>query len=365
MCPAWLAITAGGVATVRFMSDDPRPDLSDWDFVAAMPKVELHVHLEGTIAPTTQLAIAERNGVELPYNTPEGVAEYQAKQRATGRENLVNFLDCLDISRGVLRTPEDFHTITMEFLARCRDERVVYVEMMFDPQQAMRQGLPLGDCVEAIAHGQHAGETDYGVESKLIMSFQRDHPAEEALSILDAAEDHRHLIVGIGLDNYETPGFPSMFLPAYEAARSKGYRLTSHCDVNQPDSAQHIRECVELLGVERIDHGLNAADDPQLIDLIGDHDIALTACPTFYTGESSSAPRTVGDDQGSARRRRSDLTEHRRPCTVRKRLAHEHAELCNDGSSVHSIGASRLHAERDRQLLVRRCASFATRISPV
>ena len=124
------------------MAPEIRPDLTDADFVRLMPKVELHVHLEGTIAPATQLAIAERNGIELPYDSPEGVAEYQAKRRSDGRENLVNFLDCLDISRGVLRTADDFHTITMEFLARCRAEGVDYVEIMFDPQQAIRQGVP-------------------------------------------------------------------------------------------------------------------------------------------------------------------------------------------------------------------------------
>ena len=270
------------------MQDPVRPELSDDDFVRLLPKVELHVHLEGTIAPTTQLTIAERNGIQLPYDTPEGVAEYQTRRRASGKENLVNFLDCLDISRGVLRTPEDFHTITVEFLARCAREGVSYVEVMFDPQQAIRQGVSLGDTVEAITQGRLDGAHDSGVRSQLIMCFQRDHPADEALGLVEEADAHREHIVGVGLDNYETPGFPAMFAPVYDAARSRQYRLTSHCDVNQPDSADHIRACIEVLGVERIDHGLNAADDPALIELLLDHGTALTGCPTYYDGQSAS-----------------------------------------------------------------------------
>ena len=270
------------------MEPDLRPDLSDEDFVSAMPKVELHVHIEGTIAPATQLAIADRNGVVLPYDTEDGVAAYQAERRSSGRENLVNFLDCLDISRGVLRTPEDFHTITVEFLARCARERVRHVEFMFDPQQAIRQGVPMEAALDAITQGRRDGARDHAVASQLIMCFQRDHDPAEAARLVADADSRRDDIVGIGLDNYETPGFPQMFEPAYGLARERGYRLTSHCDVNQPDSVRHIRDCIELLGVERLDHGLNTVDDPALMDLVLEHDIALTGCPTYYDGQTAS-----------------------------------------------------------------------------
>ncbi|MCP3996036.1 MAG: adenosine deaminase [bacterium] len=270
------------------MVDEIRADLSDEEFVAGMPKVEIHVHLEGTIEPALQFEIADRNGIELPYDTPEGVLSYQAQRRATGRENLINFLDCLDISRGTLRTAADYHTITVDFLSRCQREGVRYVEMMFDPQQGIRQGVPLGDCVDAITQGRGDGLRDFGVRSQLIMCFQRDHPPEEAPPLLDQADLHRDDIVGIGLDNYETPGFPSLFRPTYELARRRDYRLTSHCDVNQPDSVEHIRQCIQDLGVERIDHGLNTVDDPSLLELVIDRDIALSACPTYYAGQTSS-----------------------------------------------------------------------------
>ena len=272
------------------MVEGLRDDLDDEAFVAAMPKVELHVHIEGTIEPDSLFEIAERNGIDLPYDTAEGVAAYQAEQRATGRENLANFLDCLDVSRGALRTAEDYHRITTAFLSRCQQEGVRYVEMMFDPQQAIRQGVSLGDCVEAISQGQHDGAQSNGVQSQLIMCFQRDHPPHEALTLLEHADAHRDAIAGIGLDNYETPGFPELFQPVFDAARRRGYRLTSHCDVNQPDSVSHIRHCIEDLGVERIDHGLNTVDDPALMDLVLDRNIALTGCPTFYSDATSSDP---------------------------------------------------------------------------
>ncbi|MCP5028515.1 MAG: adenosine deaminase [Actinomycetia bacterium] len=270
------------------MTTEIRADLTDAEFVASMPKVELHVHIEGTIEPEMLFAIADRNGIELPYDTPEGVLAYQASKKAEGRENLVNFLECLDTSRGALGTAEDYHAVTVDFLRRCREEGVRYVEMMFDPQQAIRQGVPFGDCVDALVQGRNDGRRDHGVSSQWIMCFQRDHDPAEALPLMRAAEPYGDDIVGIGLDNYETPGFPALFAPVYELAREQGYRLTSHCDVNQPDSLAHIRACIDDLGVERIDHGLNAIDEPSLLELVLERGVALTGCPTFYAGQESS-----------------------------------------------------------------------------
>ena len=270
------------------MSDSIRADLDDRQFVAAMPKVELHVHIEGTLEPETLFAIAERNGVQLPYATPGDVADYQANHRSHGKENLVGFLEALDISRGALRTAADYHEMTLAFLTRCRHEGVRYVEMMLDPQQAVRQGVAAGACVEAVTQARRDAAREVGVRSQLIVCFQRDHPPEDALAVLGDLDPHRADIVGIGLDNYETPGFPALFQPVFEAARARDYRLTSHCDVNQPDSVDHIRDCIDLLGVERIDHGLNTVEDPALVESVVERGIALTACPTFYSGMTAS-----------------------------------------------------------------------------
>ncbi len=264
-----------------------RPDHSDADFVAMLPKVELHVHVEGTIEPETLFNIADRNSIELPYDTPQGMLSYQTENKSEGTENLANFLECLDISRSALRTASDYHAITVNFLRRCRDEGVRYVEMMFDPQQAIRQGVPFSECLDALAQGRNDGLRDHGVRSQWILCFQRDHPATEAAPLLDAAMAHSTEIAGVGLDNYETPGFPRLFQSAFDQARIAGLRLTSHCDVNQSDSVQHIKACIEHLGVERIDHGLNTVDDPALLELVLDREVALTGCPTFYAGQTA------------------------------------------------------------------------------
>ena len=105
--------------------------------------------------------------------------------------------------------------------------------------------------------------------------------------MIEAARQHSAEIVGVGLDNYETPGFPEMFKTSFDLARSAGFHLTSHCDVNQADSFGHIKACIETLGVERIDHGLNVSESPELIELVLEHGVSLTGCPTFYTGSTA------------------------------------------------------------------------------
>lgn len=278
-------------ARLHDSSGDGSPE---WTFLSAMPKVELHVHVEGTIAPDLLFTMADRNGIDLPYSSPEDVAAYQGRQMSTGRENLQNFLDCLDISRGALRTQEDYYDITHGFLERCAAEGTIYTEMMFDPQQAIRQGVSLEECIEGLTQGRVDGERDFEVQSQLIMCFQRDHPPEQAHQILVQADSHRDKIAGVGLDNSETPGFPQLFEGVFASAREREYRLTSHCDVNQPDTVAHIRDCIEVLGVERLDHGLNAVDDPELLETVVDRRIALTGCPTFYVGHTECIPQRLG-----------------------------------------------------------------------
>jgi adenosine deaminase len=144
--------------------------------------------------------------------------------------------------------------------------------------------------VEALKQAQKDGASEYGVETQWIMNFQRDHPADEGLDLLDRAEPYRDFIVGVGLDNTEINGFPDLFREVFQKARSKEYRLTSHCDVNQPNTNAHIRGCLEILDVDRIDHGLNVADDDTLLDIVLSREIGLTACPTYYVSQSACPP---------------------------------------------------------------------------
>ena len=261
-------------------------------FIAAMPKAELHVHIEGTIEADLLFAIADRNDIRLPYKDAEDILAGQSEGKSNPKQNLESFIECLDICRGVLRRGRDYEEITRGYLKRCQREKIVYAEIMFDPQQGQRQGVSLDAQLEAIVSASQTGARDFGVETQWIMNFQRDWPVEEALDILKAARPYRDRIAGIGLDNPEVPNFPRIFAPLFVAARRDGYRLTSHCDVHIPNSIEHIRGCIETLGVERIDHGLNAIEDCGVVRQLLDKNIALTGCPTRYAFQ----PETSADD---------------------------------------------------------------------
>ncbi len=265
----------------------------DGKFIASVPKAELHIHIEGTIGPDLLFRMADRNEINLPYKTPEDVLKLQILKKADSTENLTNFLECLDISRNVLCQAEDYYDMAINFLRKCRDENIVYSEVMFDPQQGMRQGVIFEECVEALMQAQKEGLTTYGVETQWIMCFQRDHSAHEAMGILSLADSYREFIVGVGLDNAEINGFPDLFKDVFQKARSQGYHLTSHCDVNQPNTISHIHGCIEILGVNRIDHGLNIALDKALTETVISRDISLTGCPTFYISENSCPPERM------------------------------------------------------------------------
>lgn len=258
------------------------------NFIRTMPKAELHVHLEGTLEGDLLLVIAERNKIALPFDDPDGIRRMQNETKTGLTNNLVNFLRCLDICREAMRTAEDYYDTAMAFVRKSAGENVVYLEVTFDVQQAVRQGVSLAECVDALSRARRDAKRDHDVDIQWIACFQRDHPVENAMETLIQLDPHRDEIVGIGLDNFETPGFPKLFAPVISAARDRGYRLTSHCDVNQPESLNHIRDCVDLLGVERIDHGLNTAQDATLVEKIVDGRIALTGCPTFHVSMTSA-----------------------------------------------------------------------------
>lgn len=259
-------------------------------FIRTMPKAELHVHLEGTLEGDLLLIIAERNKIELPFDDPDGIRRMQNETKTGLTNNLVNFLRCLDICREAMRTAEDYYDTAMAFIRKSAGENVVYLEVTCDVQQAVRQGVSLAEWVGALSRARREAKSDYDIDVQWIACFQRDHPVEDAMETLVKLEPYRDEIVGVGLDNFETPNFPTLFAPVMSAARERGYHLTSHCDVNQPDSLAHIGACIDLLGVERIDHGLNAAQDPALLKKVVSQGIALTGCPTFHVSMTAAPP---------------------------------------------------------------------------
>ena len=255
------------------------------DFITGMPKAELHVHIEGCVEPLMLLQFAERNGVNIPYRDEDEVWAAQDY----GEPALDNFLKYHENCLRVLQTGQDFYELAYAFLKKSSEENVVYLEIMFETQAHVSRGLLFSEYFDGLNQARRDGRRDFGVESNWIMSFQRDHSAESSMEILDMAKPVKHEIIAVGLDNYEVNNFALKFVEVFRRAREEGYRLTSHCDCNQQNSMEHIRQCLELLQVERIDHGLHVIDSPELTAMVRDRRIPLTMCPTWRP--SDPAPR--------------------------------------------------------------------------
>ena len=248
-------------------------------FIAGMPKAELHLHLEGTIGRAHRVALARRNAVALPDAGEDDAA-------VTGDyADLEDFLRVYYDGLRVLVTERDFHEVTRALFERCRDNRIVHVETSFDPQPHLARGVPIEAVMGGILAARAEARAAFGLSSALIMCINRDRPLEEAMPLFDLVRPWREHIAGLGLDSAERGNPPVKFSELYARARAEGYRLTAHCDVDQENSVQHIRQCIEVLGVERIDHGVNALEDPELVETIRARGICLTVCPTWRPGD--------------------------------------------------------------------------------
>lgn len=254
-------------------------------FIAGLPKAELHLHIEGTLGPAQRVLFAQRNGLPVPDVDPS------ADSQGYEYEGLEAFLAIYYDGMDVLRTEQDFHDLTLHFLQRCRDETVVYVELSFDPQPHLARGVPADVFMRGILSAREKARTEWGVQSNLIMCVNRDRPLDEAWPLFDLIRPWRDDVTGFGLDSAEHGNPPRKFADLFDKARAEGYRLTAHCDVDQENSIDHIRECLDLLKLERIDHGVNAVEDPAVIDTLIERDICLTVCPTWRP--TDPAPRRL------------------------------------------------------------------------
>ncbi len=246
-------------------------------FVAEMPKAELHVHLEGCLEPSMLLRLAEENDVDIGMTTEAEVWVAQDYPDPA----LPHFLDYHYKCLRVMQKPRDFYDLTYAFIETCHRNNVRHVEIMFGPMAHLERGISFADQFEAMERARTAAEADFGVSVLWIMCIDREHSQAEAMEMLELAEPYRNAITGLGLASYEQDNPPLKFLDAYRLARSRGYRLTAHCDCDQDNSVEHIRQCLDELGVERIDHGLHVLDDETLIDRVLRDRIALTMCPTW------------------------------------------------------------------------------------
>ncbi|MET7510553.1 adenosine deaminase [Streptomyces sp. PGLac3x] len=236
-----------------------------------LPKAELHLHIEGTLEPELAFELAARNGVTLPYASTEEL------RRAYLFTDLQSFLDLYYGLMAVLRTEQDFADLADAYLARAAEQGVRHAEIFFDPQAHMARGVSMETVVGGLSRALATSEERFGISTLLIMCFLRDQSAESAMETLKAAEPYLNRITGVGLDSAEVGHPPAKFREVYEEAGRLGLRKVAHAGEEGPPA--YITEALDVLGVERIDHGLTAMQDPAVVERLVRDQIPLTLCP--------------------------------------------------------------------------------------
>ncbi|MGP4089323.1 adenosine deaminase [Streptomyces sp. KR55] len=236
-----------------------------------LPKAELHLHIEGTLEPELAFELAARNGVTLPY------ADTDELREAYRFEDLQSFLNLYYELMAVLRTERDFEDLANAYLARAAAQGVRHAEIFFDPQAHIVRGVAMGTVVEGLRRALDRSQETHGISTQLIMCFLRDESAESAMETLDAAKPYLDRITGVGLDSAEVGHPPVKFREVYEAAAALGLRRVAHAGEEGPP--EYIIEALDVLGVERIDHGLRCLEDPALVERLVRDRVPLTLCP--------------------------------------------------------------------------------------
>ncbi|KDB58646.1 adenosine deaminase [Bordetella bronchiseptica B18-5 (C3)] len=246
-----------------------------YDWLNALPKAELHLHLEGTLEPGLMFELARRNGVALPWPDVESL------RRAYDYDNLQEFLDLYYRGAEVLRTEQDFYDLTWAYLLKCREQNVVHTEPFFDPQTHTDRGIAFETVLAGITQALEDGRRQLGIQGGLILSFLRHLPEEAAMRTLEQALPYRDAFIAVGLDSSERGFPPRLFQRVFERARAAGLPAVAHAGEEGPP--EYIWEALDLLQVRRIDHGVRAAEDERLIERLIDTQIPLTVCPLSNT----------------------------------------------------------------------------------
>jgi adenosine deaminase len=244
---------------------------TDADFIRGLPKAELHLHIEGSLEPEQMFEFARRNRVILPFRTVEEV------RAAYAFSNLQDFLDIYYQGAAVLVTEQDFHDLAMAYFRRVAADGCRHVELFFDPQTHTARGLPFSVAVEGLLSGMAEAKASLGVTSKLILCFLRHLDEDSAFVTLKAAEPWLSRIAGVGLDSSELGHPPSKFARVYREARARGLKLVAHAGEEGPP--EYVWEALDVLGVDRIDHGNRSLEDPALVERLVKSGMTLTVCP--------------------------------------------------------------------------------------
>ncbi|OZI65089.1 adenosine deaminase [Bordetella genomosp. 1] len=246
-----------------------------YDWLNRLPKAELHMHIEGSLEPELLFALAQRNGIALPWPDVESL------RAAYDYRDLQEFLDLYYQGAQVLQTEQDFYDLTWAYLKKCAEQNVVHTEPFFDPQTHTDRGVPFEVVIRGISQALDDGRKQLGVTSGLILSFLRHLPEEAAMRTFEAALPFRDHFIAVGLDSSEKGFPPSLFERVFARARAEGYPAVAHAGEEGPP--EYIWEALNLLKVSRIDHGVRAAEDPRLIQHLIDTQMPLTVCPLSNT----------------------------------------------------------------------------------
>jgi adenine deaminase len=241
------------------------------DFIEGLPKVELHMHIEGSLEPKLMFELAQRNGVKIPFKNVDEV------RKAYSFSDLQDFLDIYYSGMSVLQKEQDYYDLTWAYLDRVAKQNVLHTEIFFDPQAHTGRGVKFETVLSGIYRALEDGKQKLGISSCLIMCFLRHLSEEDAFKTLDQALSHKDKIAGVGLDSSERGHPPSKFARLFACARREGFRLMAHAGEEGPP--EYVWEAVDQLKVDRIDHGNRSLEDDKLVAHLVKQGIALTVCP--------------------------------------------------------------------------------------
>ena len=241
------------------------------DFIRSLPKAELHLHIEGSLEPELMFELAARNHIKLPFDSVEAV------KQAYQFSNLQDFLDIYYQGMSVLITEQDFFDLTLAYLLKAKADGVRHVEIFFDPQGHVERGVTFETVVNGIHRALIEGEVKHDISFGLIMCFLRHLSEEAAFETLAQAAPYKDKIIGVGLDSSELGHPPEKFTRVFAEAKKQGYHLVAHAGEEGP--ADYVRQALDLLNIERIDHGNAILDDAALTQRVAEEGLALTVCP--------------------------------------------------------------------------------------
>ena len=241
------------------------------DLIKRLPKAELHLHIEGSLEPELMFTLAKKNNIQIPYKTIEDV------KAAYNFTNLQSFLDIYYAGANVLITKQDFYDLTWEYILKCVEDNVIHTEIFFDPQSHTSRGISFETVITGIKEALENAKEKYGITSCIIMCFLRHLSQEDAFETLNQSLAFKSEIIGVGLDSSELGNPPSKFEKVFKKAKEQGFKLVAHA--GEEADISYIYEALDLLEIQRIDHGVQSIKSDALMKRLKEEQIPLTVCP--------------------------------------------------------------------------------------